>query len=85
MVLNPTLRIGNAEVTSVNPVVKSIHIMVHITGNPKTMDQHDIRLQLGQQSLAACHYLLLEGFISDPSDGWMTHIAGIFHSHQHQN
>jgi len=80
MILNPPLKIGAVEVTSVNEELKSIHLMVHITARPQDVKTMQVQAWVGSQLHNACKYLVSEGFITGDINLWLTHIGAILHT-----
>lgn len=80
MILNPPLRIGAVEVTSVNEELRSIHLMVHIFARREDVNTPGIQLFVGTQVQTTCQYLISEGFISGNLNLWLTHIGAILHT-----
>lgn len=80
MILNPPLKVGAVEVTSVNEQVRSIHLMVHITARPQDVKTMEVQAWTTSQIQNACRYLVNEGFVTEPLDSWLTHIGAILHT-----
>lgn len=80
MILNPPLRIGSVEVTSVNAQVHSIHLMVHIKATPADAQTLQTQVWISEQIRNACKYLVSEGYITGDINSWLTHIAAVLHN-----
>jgi replicative DNA helicase len=80
MILNPPLRVGSTEITSVNEKLKSLHITVHLTANPEDIATVLVQKELSRQLTLATNYMMKEGFISSDPTMWLTHVGAILHN-----
>jgi hypothetical protein len=79
MKLDPPLKHGSVEVTSINEELQTVHFVVHVIGKVEdlaTMEfGHKIHLEVNH----ACKYLLSEGYLTAPLENWLTHVAAVLH------
>jgi hypothetical protein len=66
------------EVTSINPLMKTYSVVVKVSVKP--LELHTLRVQsmIVKKVARATNYLVMEGFIPDPSvNKWKINIVGI--------
>ena len=80
MKLNPPLKVGAVEVTSVNEQLCSIHLMVHVVATPEIAQTMQTQVWISGQIRNACKYLVSEGYITGDINLWLTHIAAVLHN-----
>ncbi len=78
MKLDPPLRRGPVEVTSINEELHTIHCLIHIVGTPEDITTMEGQALISQHIRKTFDYLATEAFIN-PTQHYLTHIGAILH------
>lgn len=68
------------EVIHINPLVKSIGIVIHHYQSPTEFMLPDTQMKIIHLVEFGVQYLLQEGFVSGPLEEWLTHVGGVTHT-----
>ena len=78
MKLNPPIRRGGIEVTTINEVARTVHFIVHVMATPEDAQTLEFKATLSRRTIAMVRYLETEGFIV-PKQKWITHMGVVLH------
>lgn len=67
------------EITHINPLVKSIGIVIHLYCSPAEAVLPETQRKVAHFVKFGVRYLTREGFLPDNPEGWLTHIGGVVH------
>lgn len=73
------IRIGPEIEAAVNPVAKTILMVIHLYVPPSEMTAPETISMVKHKAAAGCKYLIDEGFVSGNMEGWITNIGGVTH------
>lgn len=85
MILNPPIKHGCVDVTSINEDLHTVHFNVHVNGTVEDLATMEFNHLVHSQVAEAVVYLSQEGFIENPLENWLTHVAVILHNTNKQN
>lgn len=68
------------EVTHINPLVKSIGIVIHVYESPDKLLTPEAQEKVASLVKIGCKYLQDEGFIPIHQPVWIVHIGGVSHA-----
>lgn len=77
---NPLFRLHNIDVMELNPHERIVGLMIHIICWEHELQSPSVKQKVNQSVKWALDYLMSEGFITSPINGWNKVVAVIGHS-----
>jgi len=80
-VMTEPLLIGDVEIISFNTISQLVSMVVHLNGNPMSLDPDKTQRYVAHRIACAANYLVEEGFLPDPDkEIWKILFRTSFHS-----